>query len=112
MKWIDLQEEQQLTGIVEHSFEQPQVIFKHSTRCGISSAAKRRLEQGEAPASIPFYYLNIIAHRGISNKIAEQFRVQHESPQILLIKNGECIYHESHGSIQLQSIASLVDRGS
>lgn len=109
MKWIDLQDEQQLSNILERSFEQPQVIFKHSTRCGISSSAKRRLEQSNAPEEISFYYLNIISYRGISNKIAEQFRVRHESPQILLIKNGECIYQESHGSIQMQRIASVVN---
>ena len=105
MNWIALTEETQLETIKEESKTQPIVIFKHSTRCNISSMSKNRLEREQAPDNVKFYYLDLIAHRAISNKIAEVFQVHHESPQVLLIKNGECTYDESHNGISMDEIA-------
>ena len=104
MNWKNLTDEQQLTEIREKSTERPQVIFKHSTRCSISSVAKSRLDKSPDPEGMDFYYLDLIRYRSISNKIAELFEVHHESPQILLIKNGECIYDESHLSISIDEV--------
>jgi bacillithiol system protein YtxJ len=104
MNWINLVTEEQLTKIKELSATQPQVIFKHSTRCSISNVAKNRLEKSAAPEGVDFYYLDLLNYRNISNKIAEEFSVYHESPQILLIKNGECVYDESHGGIMMDEI--------
>jgi bacillithiol system protein YtxJ len=105
MNWIPLTEEAQLETIKTESKTQAVVIFKHSTRCSISSMAKMRLEREAAPEGIKFYYLDLIAYRPVSNKIAELFSVWHESPQVLLIKNGECIYDESHNGISMQEIS-------
>ncbi|MFL9482607.1 bacillithiol system redox-active protein YtxJ [Chitinophagaceae bacterium LWZ2-11] len=105
MNWIPLTSEDKLKDIKEKSFSVPQLIFKHSTRCSISSMAKSRLERGDAPADVDFHYLDLIAHRNISNAIAEAFQVAHESPQILLIKNGDCVYDESHSAINMDDIA-------
>lgn len=105
MNWIALTDEEQLEIIKQESEKQPIAIFKHSTRCSISSMAKMRLERAETPQNISFYYLDLIGYRSLSNKIAELFRVHHESPQVLLIKNGECIYDESHNGIDMQDIA-------
>lgn len=105
MNWIALTDEEQLEIIKQESEKQPIAIFKHSTRCSISSMAKMRLERAETPQNISFYYLDLIRYRSLSNKIAELFRVHHESPQVLLIKNGECIYDESHNGIDMQDIA-------
>jgi len=104
MNWIALTEEPQLEQIKEQSKQRSVVIFKHSTRCSISSMAKNRLERETPPADIPFYYLDLIAYRSLSNRIAADFQVQHQSPQILIIKNGECIYEESHNGINMQDI--------
>ena len=104
MNWIPLVSDTQLDEIKEKSREKPQVIFKHSTRCGISSMAKNRLERTDPPKSIDFYYLDLLNHRLLSNKLAEYFQVVHESPQILLIKNGECVYEESHTGIKMDDI--------
>lgn len=106
MKWKTLTEATQLNTIIEESKTQPVIIFKHSTSCSISSMTKNRLEREDAPENIFFYYLDLIAHRAISNKIAEIFKVHHESPQVLLIKNGECVYDESHNGIDMQEIAA------
>lgn len=104
MEWINLNTVAQLATINEKSAEKPQLIFKHSTRCSISSVIKSRLNKGALPENIDFYYLDLIAHRDISNKIAEQYGIQHESPQILLIKDGKCVYNESHSSIYMEDI--------
>ena len=104
MNWIPLTDQNQLETIKDQSFTTPQVILKHSTTCSISKMALARLERAEAPTSIQFYYLDLLNYRTISNAIAEKFSVYHESPQILLIKNGECIFDESHGGIQMEEI--------
>lgn len=104
MNWIELTDEGQLNNVKTLSNTKPQLIFKHSTRCSISSMAKSRLERGAVPQGIDFYYLDLIKHRNISQKIAAEFDVHHESPQILLIKNGECVYDESHSGISMEDI--------
>jgi bacillithiol system protein YtxJ len=104
MNWIALTSEAQLKEITENSVSKPQVIFKHSSRCAISSMAKSRLERNFQPAEIDFYFLDLIAYRSLSGKVAELFSVAHESPQVLLIKNKECIYEESHSGIRMDEI--------
>jgi bacillithiol system protein YtxJ len=105
MNWNILTSEEQLKALLENSFTRPQVIFKHSTRCAVSSTAKARLEKTTGPETIDFYFLDLLAYRSLSNKIAEDLNVYHESPQVLLIKNGECIYDESHLAIRMDDIA-------
>ena len=108
MNWIDLNCAKQLTEIKELSKTRPQVIFKHSTRCSISTMALSRLERNEQPETGDFYFLDLIKYRSLSNKIAEDFEVSHESPQILLIKNTECVYDESHSGIQMDEITEQI----
>jgi bacillithiol system protein YtxJ len=104
MNWINLTQEEQLTNIKEKSFTIPQVVFKHSTRCSISSMALKRMERAGAPEGIDFYFLDLLAHRNVSNAIAEVFKVYHESPQVILIKNGEAVYDESHTAIDMDEL--------
>jgi bacillithiol system protein YtxJ len=108
MNWIVLTDEQQLNSIKELSGQKAQLIFKHSTRCAASSMAKARLERSSQPDNIDFYFLDLVRYRQLSNKIAETFAVAHESPQVLLIKNGECVYEESHSGIQMEDIVEQV----
>ncbi len=108
MNWKELTKESQLSEIKEESKNRPQVIFKHSTRCSISAVAKSRLERGTPPANVDFYFLDLIRDRSLSNKIAEEFSVYHESPQVLVIKNGECVYDESHSGISMADIEDQV----
>jgi bacillithiol system protein YtxJ len=108
MNWIHIVSETQLQEAVARSREEsvPAVlIYKHSTRCSISLMTRRSLEQTwDLDDNVPVYFLDLISFRTISNKIAEDFGVTHESPQVLLLKNGECIFHTSHGSIAIQPI--------
>lgn len=104
MNWINLSNEEQLTAIRELSRTRAQVIFKHSTRCSASSLAKNRLERNDSPPGVDFYFLDLIKFRALSDKIASDFAVYHESPQVLLIKNLECVYDESHNGIRMDEI--------
>lgn len=108
MHWIHLTDEGQLKNIISKSQVRPQVIFKHSTRCSISAVALQRLQKSTQPEEIDFHFLDLISNRPLSNKIAEVFKVHHESPQILLIRNGECIFDESHLAISMDEIVEHV----
>ena len=109
MNWIPLTTESQLQAIIEQSKTTPQVIFKHSTRCSISSMALNRMEQADQPNNIDFYYLDLIQYRPISQQIAEIFSVYHESPQVLLIKEGNCTYSETHMGISMDELIEQVN---
>jgi bacillithiol system protein YtxJ len=106
MDWKNLTSIDQLDAIATESFNLPQVLFKHSTRCSISSMALNRLETNTAPQGVDFYLLDLLQHRDISAAIAEKFKVHHESPQVLVIINGECTYDESHMGISMDEIAA------
>lgn len=90
--------------IVNRSQTKPQVIFKHSTRCSISAVALQRMQKAQQPEGIDFHFLDLLAYRPLSNKVAEAFGVHHESPQVLLIKNGVCVFDESHLGISMNDI--------
>ena len=104
MNWIQLTTDAQLSDLNTKSGQRPQVIFKHSTRCNISSMVHNRLERKTSPDDIDFYFIEVPAQRVISNKIAEIYSVSHESPQVLVIRNGECTYDESHYGIEFDEI--------
>jgi bacillithiol system protein YtxJ len=104
MHWIHLTDEEQLKQIISKSQIRPQVIFKHSTRCSISSVALQRLQKVSQPLDIDFYFLDLLSYRSLSNKVAQVFEVAHESPQVLLIKDGHCVYEESHMGISMNDI--------
>lgn len=104
MQWIPIETVEQLDTIHAASFNKPQVIFKHSTTCSISKMALSRFERAQAPETIDFNYLDLLNYRNISAAIAEKFQVHHESPQVILLKNGACIYDESHYGIMMDEI--------
>lgn len=108
INWITLSSIEELQIIKEKSFQKPQVVFKHSTRCGTSSVVKSRFERASAIPEADFYYLDLIRHRDVSDKIATEFKVYHESPQVLIIKDGQCRYDESHFGIDMQEINEQV----
>lgn len=109
MNWESLTSINQLAEIAEESKAKPVAIFKHSTRCSISATALDRLERNfskiEEKGGLKMYYLDLLAHRDISNQIATEFGVEHESPQFLLFKDGKITYHESHYGIAADEIA-------
>ena len=104
MNWIILTNEEHLERVKESSKLQPVVIFKHSTRCATSMLAKNRLEREKPAHNTEFYFLDLLRYRHLSDKIAADFHVYHESPQVLVIRDGECIYEDSHNGINMQDI--------
>lgn len=109
MHWIHLTDDEQLKQIFSKSQSRPQVIFKHSTRCSISSLALQRLQKVSQPSNIDFYFLDLLSYRNLSNRIAQAFDVPHESPQVLVIKDGQCVYEESHMGISMNEIVEHVN---
>lgn len=107
MAWLNLTGDDELDALTEKSKTVPQVIFKHSTRCSISSVAYQRLQKAPPPADVDFYFLDLLSYRQLSNKIAQRFGIPHESPQVLVIKNGECVYDESHLGISMHDIVTV-----
>ncbi|MCI5081571.1 MAG: bacillithiol system redox-active protein YtxJ [Saprospiraceae bacterium] len=108
--WKQLEHPEQLEEIKEMSKSKPVAIFKHSIRCGVSSMVKSQLERewNLSPEEVTFYYLDLITYRPISNQIEKDFGVVHQSPQLILIKNGEVVYHDSHYSISVDQVKTLV----
>jgi bacillithiol system protein YtxJ len=103
ISWAMLDGIDNMTEIIDKSKNSTLIIFKHSTRCGISSSILRKFEKKTNTTSSTdkklFYFLNVIKHRDVSNEIEKRFSVRHESPQILIVKNNEVIKHDSHYSI-------------
>lgn len=111
LPWNELTDLKDLEAIDQRSAEKPVVVFKHSTRCSISHAALSRLERASVPEDqqdVEFVYLDLLVHRNISNAIADRYNVWHESPQLLLIHKGKCIYHASHGQIRYDDLMKVV----
>ena len=107
MNWNKLSDIAQLDEIVKASADKPILIFKHSTRCSISSTALDRVERSwksEEVQGLEPYYLDLIQYRNISGAVASTFEVEHQSPQVLIIKNGKAVYDASHYDIRYQEL--------
>jgi bacillithiol system protein YtxJ len=102
MNWQSLTEEAQLAKITAASFVKPQLVFKHSTTCGISLHAQARLEAAIESLSENFdlHYLDLLSYRSVSNQIATDWNVVHQSPQVILLKDGNVLFNTSHQGIQ------------
>lgn len=106
--WQDLESIDEYREALRHSFDKPILFFKHSTTCFISKAVKKNLEkqinESEDKDKIDLYYLDLLHFRPISNLMANDLNVTHQSPQAILIKNGEVKYNASHDNINFQNI--------
>lgn len=111
MTWLPLTSALELDTLVAESAIHPVAIFKHSTTCSISATAKARLErQWDAAVGdeVKLYYLDLHRFRSVSNAVASRFGVIHESPQLLLIQDGRCVYDASHLGIEVRAVKQLV----
>jgi len=111
LKWVRLTDEHELDQLIQkESFVKPVVLFKHSTRCSISAMALNRLENDwdiEADVCVPVY-IDLITYRDISNKIANDLQITHQSPQVLVVKEGKCVYTSSHSQINVRDIKAAL----
>ena len=109
INWVPLNDELQLSAIIKISSDKPVLIFKHSTRCSISRMALKQFEREyDLEGVVDAYFLDLITYRDISNEIASRFGVHHESPQLILIKNGKAVYNVSHSDIDAEALKSKV----
>ncbi len=110
MKWIQLESEDQLTELARLSEQAPVLIFKHSTKCYISKTVLKNFENSYQEQDKVFtYFLDLIAYRAISNKIAEDYKIEHQSPQLIAIYKNEVIYHASHSDIDADVVFKAVN---
>lgn len=96
MNWISITSEEQIKDLL--NTQQVFAVFKHSTRCSISSMVKNRLER-DWDSELPVYYLDLLSYRNVSNLIAQLSGVTHESPQLIVFKNGKPVFDASHTAI-------------
>ncbi len=110
LPWKILNTMGQLNQIAKDSKSKPVAIYKHSTTCGISGMVMRGLQSQYdiEESALDFYYLDLKAFREISNEVAARFQVWHESPQIILIKNGTAVYHASHSAVNAHTLKAQV----
>lgn len=104
--WKKIETESDLDAAVEHSFQQKVLIFKHSTRCFISKTVLKSFEKQmqNSDKDLAYYFLDLLAHRDISNQIEDRFGVAHQSPQLIVLEQGKAVYNASHQSIDLDKI--------
>lgn len=107
--WKIITSEKDLEEAIESSYQNKTVIFKHSTSCFISKTILKNFEREienihQIDEKINFYYLDLLTHRPISNKIAEIFGIRHESPQLIVIESGKAVNNASHEDISISQI--------
>ncbi|MFT4970237.1 MAG: bacillithiol system protein YtxJ [Chitinophagales bacterium] len=109
--WKILSSVEQLEQIEADSHERPVALFKHSTSCGISLHSKHNLESAWDinEKDLDFYYLDLLNHRDISNEIAQRYNVVHQSPQVVLLKEGKAIFDTSHNAISVEVLKKHMD---
>lgn len=110
VQWIPLTTLSQLDDIKTSSNTESVFIFKHSTRCGISKMVIKEFENLFKPEHqhLKVYYLDLLNHRDISAEIAEKFEVTHQSPQLIVLRNGVSVFDASHNDITLVELARFV----
>ncbi len=109
LPWKNLTDVAQLEEIEQLSNKKTQVIFKHSTRCGISSMVMNQfIEAFDVDLNLDLYYLDLLNYRTVSNETGYKFQVIHQSPQLLVIKNGVVVAHASHGTINEINLDKLI----
>jgi len=100
LPWQNLVDIKQLDTIEEKSKTKTQLIFKHSTRCGISRMVLNQfVDMYDLNINADLYYLDLLNYRDVSNEVGYKFQVMHQSPQLLVIRNGATVAHASHGAI-------------
>lgn len=110
LPWENLTSLEQLDEIVKASETQPVAIFKHSTRCGISRMVLNQFEGSYDmdPAQMRLYFLDLLSYREVSNEVAIKFQVLHQSPQLIVIRNGVAVHHSSHHNIRSSILKEMI----
>ncbi len=112
LPWKQLTSEEEMDHAIAQSHEKPVVFFKHSTRCSISSMALNGFESGwDHHENAALYFLDLLQYPSVSGQMAEKLNVRHESPQVIVLKNGKVVHHSSHNGIQAGTVKKAVQKG-
>ena len=111
LDWIDLTNESQLSSLIIKSSDKPVLIFKHSTRCGVSRMALKSFEKNYDidSSDVKLYFLDLLKFRKLSNEISSKLNIIHQSPQVIVIRDKKVVYHDSHYGISVSSIKIVLD---
>jgi bacillithiol system protein YtxJ len=106
LEWFQIASVADLDAAIEYSQHQPILLFKHSTRCSISSSALDRLQRNwkGLEVNVKAFYLDLLSHRDISSDIAAKLQVEHQSPQMIIVKDGKAIFNASHMDISFDDV--------
>ncbi|MEO1449189.1 MAG: bacillithiol system redox-active protein YtxJ [Bacteroidota bacterium] len=109
--WKTLNSVDQIDTLLEASHQKPVAIFKHSTTCGISAGAKYKLDQewDIDAEKVDIYYLDLLRYRSVSNAVADKTGVWHQSPQVILLKDGKAVFDTSHMAISAGRLAQALE---
>jgi bacillithiol system protein YtxJ len=107
MQWIEITTEKEIDNLLTLSETKSVFLFKHSTTCGISHSVFHSVENGLKDEDVAIHLLDLLSFRNVSNYIATKLNVIHQSPQLIVLKNGEVIYHTSHHSISPNKVLEL-----
>lgn len=110
LPWLQLTSLDQLKGAIESSAQKPVLLFKHSTRCGVSSMAMSGFQSGweGTEEEIDIYYLDLLNYRNVSNEIAALTGVFHQSPQVIVLKNRAVVYTATHSGINAREALNAI----
>jgi len=113
LPWVSITSTNQLNELLHNIGEKPLLLFKHSTRCSISSMALNGFERNWTTGKelCDLYFIDLLQHRDVSNLTAELTGIEHQSPQVIVIKGKEIIYDATHTSIDARHIESLLRKG-
>ena len=110
IQWEPLESVDQLDNVIKNSTLKPKVIFKHSTRCGISRMVLRQFENGfeKNDDEVTFYFLDLLNYKEVSAAVASKLNVVHQSPQVIILYNKEILHTESHQGIDIKRVQQIV----
>ena len=112
LPWITINSTEQLIDALNNVSETPILLFKHSTRCSISSMALNGFERNwTGNAKCELYFIDLIKNRDVSNKSVELTGVHHQSPQAIVLRNSNVIYDATHTSIDAERIETIISKG-
>jgi bacillithiol system protein YtxJ len=111
LNWKVLDDKGQIDNAIEVSNKKPVVIFKHSTRCGISRMVLNQFQNNADfdEDTVLLLYLDLLSHRDISDEISNRFGIMHQSPQMIILKNEDVVHHSSHSAIVPSTVNQILD---
>jgi bacillithiol system protein YtxJ len=81
------------------------IVFKHSPTCGVSAIARAEMHRyAQRPDTLPVEVVDVIGQRRLSKALAHRTEVRHESPQVLLVRDGTVVWHASHWQVTFENV--------